>query len=85
MILWISKDFMNFKDSLKKNDHNKLSFTKSHCRLLFIFFRERERERERERGEERGGKRERREERGRKEERVCERRDEREGREIVKS
>ncbi len=58
MILWIykiSKDFMNFKDSLKRNDYNTLSIIIYSIHTIFFprdeERRERERERERERGE----------------------------------
>jgi len=44
---------MNFKDSLKKNDHNTPSFTKSQYSLFYERERERERGRERERERER--------------------------------
>ena len=70
MILWISTDFMHFKDSLKKMITT-LSFSKSPCiPLLFIllFFYGREREGE---GEDRG--------------RESEREGMSDGREIVKS
>jgi len=68
----ISKDFLNFKDSLKRNDYNTLPITIFTIHTLifyFIFMRDRERgkreERERrEKREEREGRRERRREKG---------------------
>jgi len=50
----ILKDFMNFKDSLKRNDYNTLSIVifSIHA-LIFYFIFMIGRERERERGEER--------------------------------
>jgi len=58
MILWIykiSKDFMNFKDALKRNDYKTLSIITFSIQTIFFM-----RDRERERGEERRERREKR-------------------------
>ena len=58
MILWIykiSKDFMNFKDALKRNDYQTLSIITFSIQTIFFM-----RDRERERGEERRERREKR-------------------------